>query len=670
MFVATEEILAVENLKVWLKTADVPIRAVDTVSFTIYRGETLALVGESGSGKSMTALALMRLLPNNAMLFENSVVKLQGINLSNMSEAEMHLVRRQEVAMIFQDPMMALNPVMTIGDQILEALPVQRHDKKRAIIEGLEWLERVKIPDATRIWDSYPHQLSGGMRQRVMIAIAIGKRPKLLIADEPTTSLDVTIQAQVISLMQELQAHYGTSILLITHNLGVVAQIANRISVMYAGHIIEESSAKDFLKGPKHPYSQKLLASLPEQGQRGQSLSFIPGLVPRLTEAFTRCRFHERCHTLLPVCETMAPAKNPVDSGMSRCHWYAAEAPAVQTMISPLNTKAVIAYEPIDRGDPVLEVYDLKVHYPIEKGPFRRKMGTVKAVDGVDCTLYEDETFAIVGESGCGKTSLAKALMHLVPVKAGKILYLGQDLRTLSHRALKKKRAHFQMIFQDPYSSLDPKMQVGDSLQEGMRNFNIGTDRAERADRVDHLLMQVGLPLDSKYRYPHEFSGGQRQRLCIARALSVGPQWLICDEPTSALDISVQAQVLNLLQALQNEYNISYIFITHDISLVRYMAHTAAVMYLGRIVEKGPAEELCKKPLHPYTQFLMASVPSIHRPISLLEILPGEIPSPSNPPTGCHFHPRCPHVMDICRTSYPKVYKEGETEVACYLYKK
>lgn len=668
MNIVTEEILAVKNLKVWLKTAAEPIRAVDTVSFTIYRGETLALVGESGSGKSMTALALMRLLPNNAMLFEGSEVKLQGVNLSNISEAEMSVVRRQELAIIFQDPMMALNPIMTIGAQIVEALPVQRHDKKRAKKEGLDWLKRVKMPDAERLWDSYPHQLSGGMRQRVMIAIAIGKRPKLLIADEPTTSLDVTIQAQVIMLMQELQAQYGTSILLITHNLGVVAQLATRVSVMYAGHIIEENNTQDLLRGPKHPYTQKLLASLPEQGKRGQFLPFIPGLVPTLKQPFRRCRFYERCHTLLPACESHLPDKNPVNTGMARCHWYASHAPALHTMLSPLNTQSIRAYDSLVPGEQLLDLQDLKIHFPIYKGLWKRKVGVVKAVDGVHCTLEEDETLAIVGESGCGKTSLARGIMQLLPIESGTVSYLGQNLNQLSAQALKKERQHFQMIFQDPYSSLDPKMPVGVSLSEGLRIFNIGSDRAERTDRIDHLLLQVGLPIDSKYLYPHEFSGGQRQRLCIARALSVGPRWLICDEPTSALDISVQAQVLNLLQSLQNEYNISYIFITHDISLVRYMADRVAVLYLGRIVEQGPATSVCEKPLHPYTQLLMASVPSVFHPLPMTEVLAGEIASPMEPPTGCHYHPRCPHAMDICRTTYPPITQVGDTKVACYLY--
>jgi peptide/nickel transport system ATP-binding protein len=670
MIPESDIILDIKNLKVWIETGEAPIRAIDTVNLTIRRGETIALVGESGSGKSMTALAIMRLLPSQSGLFTGSEIKLQGINLCGISDAEMQFVRRRQLAMIFQDPMMALNPIMTIGEQILEALPRHRHEKKRAFNEGIEWLERVKIPDPQRIWTSYPHQLSGGMKQRIMIAMALEKRPNLLIADEPTTALDVTIQAQVLSLIQELQAHYGTAVLLITHNLGVVAQLAHRVAVMYAGHIVEENSATEFFKNPKHPYSQKLLASLPENANRFQPLSSIPGSVPMLTQPFTRCRFYDRCHAHLPECDYQLPKLEKVGDSHTRCHWYAKYAPNIANQPSALNIKHLDI--PLDiealNSPTSLTVDNLKVSFPVEHGLFRKIVNTLKAVDGVTFHLQEGKTLAIVGESGCGKTTLAKTLVKLFTPTEGHIEYWEKSLAALVRGELRELRSQFQMIFQDPFSSLNPKMRIKDILEEGLLTLKIGSNAQEREDRVAVLLAQVGLPKEIQYRYPHEFSGGQRQRLCIARALSVGPRIIICDEPTSALDVSIQAQILNLLSALQQEYRMSYIFITHDMSLVRIVADIVAVMYLGRIIEMGPMLGVLNKPLHPYTQSLIAAIPSVKKHIDFFKVIQGEIPSPVTPPTGCHFHPRCPYAMDICKTQYPPITECDGHQVACHLW--
>jgi peptide/nickel transport system ATP-binding protein len=659
-----EPLLRVRGLTTWLGNPERPVRAVDGIDLDIRAGETFALLGESGCGKSMTALSIMRLLPPNGRIIGGDVL-LEGQALLDLSETAMRRERGGRAAMIFQEPMTSLNPVMTVGAQIAEA--VRLHDPSaRPALERrvVELLEAVGIPDPQRRRREYPHQLSGGMKQRVMIAMALAGRPRLLIADEPTTALDVTIQAQVLALLKQLQRETGMAVLLITHDLGVVAEVADRLAVMYAGEIVETGAAHEFFVAPRHPYSRKLFRALPGADKRSERLEVIPGMVPSLDATFTGCRFVARCAEARPLCRAQAPSwhPGPSDSGC-RCHFPATgEMAAVRDVSAPAR--------PVADGRSLVAVRDLRVHFPIHKGLFRRTVGAVKAVDGVDLEIGAGRTLALVGESGCGKTTVGKALLRLIEPTAGEVLFEGADLATLSREALRRKRREFQIIFQDPASSMNPRMLVGDIVAEGLVAQGIGDGREERRARVVRLLEQVGMPADAVDRYPHEFSGGQRQRICIARALALEPRLIVCDEPTSALDVSVQAQVLNLLRALQAEFGLSYLFITHDISVVAYVADEIAVMYLGRIVERGTVAEVLERPAHPYTRALLAAVPKPD-PAQRREHVPlkGDLPSPAAPPAGCHFHPRCPEATAVCREGYPGFRQLSETHrVACVLH--
>jgi peptide/nickel transport system ATP-binding protein len=547
---------------------------VDGVSFAIARGETFALVGESGCGKSMTALALMRLLPNAAQI-AGGAVRFADADLLAKTEAEMRAVRGGKIGMIFQEPATSLNPVLTVGMQIEEALRLHAGGDVQARV--VELLAAVGIPDPQRRAGEYPFQMSGGMKQRVMIAMALAGEPELLIADEPTTALDVTIQAQVLDLLHELKTQRGMALLLITHDLGVVARMADRVGVMRDGKLVEVASTADFFRAPAHPYSRSLFAALPEN-------------------------------------------------------------------LDPPEQKSV----PAGR-QALLDVRGLQVHFPIRRGLLQRTVAHVKAVDGVDLALAAGRTLALVGESGCGKTTAGKAILGLQGRTGGTMKLDGEPVAGLVP-------ARMQMVFQDPFGSLDPRMRVGEIVAEGHR----------RAD-VAALLEQVGLTADMAGRYPHEFSGGQRQRIAIARALAVNPALLICDEPTSALDVSVQAQVLRLLADLQARLGLAYLFITHNIAVVDYLAHEVAVMYLGRIVERGTTEEVLRTPRHPYTQALLAAVPKLDGAAGEKLLVPGDPPSPAHPPAGCHFHPRCPRATTRCREAYPDAVTISAChQVACF----
>ncbi|MBT9612980.1 MAG: dipeptide ABC transporter ATP-binding protein, partial [Burkholderiales bacterium] len=513
-----------------------------------------------------------------------------------------------------------------------------------------------------------PHQLSGGMKQRVMIAIALACEPALLIADEPTTALDVTIQAQVLALLRELQHKNGMALLFITHDLGVVAEMAHRVGVMYAGEIVEMAAREAFFKNPRHPYSQKLFDSVPRLDKRGTALAMIPGSVPKLDRTFTGCRFAARCEFAWARCTDETPRWTVLEQGVgARCHLLEQEAGAGRQASGVTVQASEVRHQA--SGRELLRVRDLKVHFPIRKGFLQRVVGAVKAVDGVSLAIPAGRTLALVGESGCGKTTVGKGILQLVPVTGGSVLFEGQELTSLNRNQLRSKRGAFQIIFQDPFSSLDPRMVIAEILEEGMRALNVGANAQVRAQRIDRLLEEVGLAADTKYRYPHEFSGGQRQRIAIARALAVNPKLIVCDEPTSALDVSVQAQILNLLRGLQQTHQLSYLFITHNISVVEYLAHDVAVMYLGRIVEHGPVEAVLGAPKHPYTQALLSAVPMIEKASGREVIhLQGELPSPAHPPSGCHFHPRCPHAMPVCSERYPDETVFGAQVVRCYLY--
>ncbi len=668
----THTLLDVKDLKVRLGAGDNAVRPVDGISFSIARGETFALLGESGCGKSMTALSLLRLLPQPAGEITGGSVKLNGEELLALPESGMRAIRGGRIAMIFQEPQTSLNPVMNVGEQISESLALHKAlfgDAARK--EVIRLLDAVGIPDAPRRYGEYPHQLSGGMKQRVMIAMALAGDPDLLIADEPTTALDVTIQAQVLELIADLQRERGMAVLLITHDLAVVAGIADHVAVMYAGQIVEQAPRDVFYDAPQHPYSQKLFAALPDSSKRDQRLTVIPGTVPPLNQVFHACRFAERCERAWELCRQTAPDWFALDERRGvRCHLANPSVSVPDTSESPEQVAAQrVAAPSAGAGNELLTVTDLKVHFPIQRGFFRRTVGYVRAVDGVSLSIPRGETLALVGESGCGKTTAGKGILQLLRPTGGSVCFEGTNLLELKGEALRRRRSEFQIIFQDPFSSMNPRMTVGDIIEEGMIAQGIGGSPAQRRQRVDRLLDQVGLRPENRSRYPHQFSGGQRQRICIARALAVEPKLIVCDEPTSALDVSVQAQILNLLKDLQGELGLSYLFITHDLSVVSYLADRVAVMYLGRIVEEGSVGDVLDNAQHPYTQALLSAVPTLDKETQREIIrLEGDMPSPANPPSGCHFHPRCPRATDVCRESYPAPVRLGEGHSArCHL---
>ncbi|MDP2136130.1 MAG: ABC transporter ATP-binding protein [Sulfuritalea sp.] len=655
-------ILSVSELAIHIREA----RPVDGISFDIAAGECFALLGESGCGKSMTALGLMRLLPAAARA-HSGTVNFEGRDLLALPESEMREVRGGGIGMIFQEPATSLNPVLTVGRQIVEALELHAGllgAAARARAEAL--LDQVGIPDPRRRLDDFPFQLSGGLRQRVMIAIALAGSPRLLIADEPTTALDVTIQAQVLDLLDELRHKQDMALLLITHDLGVVARMADRIGVMYAGQLVEEAPREVFFTRPAHPYSVRLFAALPDADRRGGRLATIPGSVPAAEVRHAGCRFVDRCSEVMAECRTAPPPWRDAGDGQRVRCFLPGLPPGVVAEVGAGDSAAAV------EARPLLEVQDLQVHFPIRRGLLQRAVGAVRAVDGLSLQLMPGRTLALVGESGCGKTTAGKAMLQLIRPTGGRVQLDGVELTTRSSAELRPLRAKMQMVFQDPFASLNPRLRIGDIIAEGMQalgtggiggNGSKGDRSGDMVAKVGPLLEQVGLRADMAGRYPHEFSGGQRQRIAIARALAVNPQLLICDEPTSALDVSVQAQILNLLSDLQRDLKLAYLFITHNIAVVDYLAHDVAVMYLGRVVESGSAAEVLRAPRHPYTKALLAAVPRVDGARSEVPKLAGDMPSPANPPSGCHFHPRCPLADDECRGSYPGETRHGETHV-------
>ena len=694
----SEPLLRVDNLKTYFRTAEGLALAVDGVSFEIQHNEIFAIVGESGCGKSVTALSISQLVPQPAGFIAGGEVYYKGREITRLPEVEKQKIRGNEIAMIFQEPMTSLNPVFTVGDQILEAIHQhQRIGGRAAKNAAVEMLNLVGIPEPARCFEEYPHQLSGGMRQRVMIAIALSCQPGLLIADEPTTALDVTIQAQILELIKQLQREFGMAVLLITHDLGIVSEMADRVAIMYAGKIVETSDWRTLYHNPHHPYTTKLLDSLPSRQKRGDALQTIQGQIPQATRYPDGCRFADRCPQVMNGCDAILPPSIEIATRHhTACHLYNPDfnrsddaaritaTPASTTVAPTTPPKFRFVENPrrcLDRGDPTtpghnitgepcIHVNNLRVHFPIVKGILKRTVGHVHAVAGINLAIPKGKTLALVGESGCGKTTLGKAILRLgVPIQ-GEIRYDDIDLVQLSRSELHPYRRKLQIIFQDPYASLNPRAMVGQTIQEGMITHGIGANRSEREDRVCKLMQRVGLSPDMVSRYPHEFSGGQRQRIGIARCLAVEPEFIVCDEATSALDVSVQAQILNLLMELQDDLNLTYLFITHNLSVVEYLADEVAVMYLGRIVERGTTEEIFDQPKHPYTRALLSTVPKIDPETGIEKIqLEGDVPSPINPPKGCHFHPRCPETMPHCSEAYPDEVAFTETHSCrCYLY--
>ena len=632
------------------------VKPVDDVSLYIDSGETLGIVGESGCGKSMTGLSIMRLLPPGGHIASGSIEFL-GRDLAQTSYEEMQKVRGNDIAMIFQDPMTSLNPTMTIGDQVAEPVRIHRDANHHDAMErAAEVLGLVGLPRPRERLKDYPHQLSGGMRQRVMIAMALACDPKLLIADEPTTALDVTIQAQILELLDNLKNQLGMSVLLITHDMGVIAGRTDRVMVMYAGKVVEGCSTDNLFEEMHHPYSQALLASIPRLEQDNlQRLHSIPGLPPDLTNPPVGCRFAPRCARASEQCHNDEPPLDGPSEHVFAC-FHPIDGPLDLTHLHRQGDGTDAGSDAGAEPQVLLKVTNLVKEFPVANGLLgRRKGAKVHAVSGVSFSVRKGETYGLVGESGCGKTTVGRLVTALEFADSGSIELEGEDITKLSRKALRAKRRDFQLMFQDPYASLDPRMRVGRILREPLAIQGIGS-RAEQHEIIERLLADVGLPSSAVERYAHEFSGGQRQRIGLARALALNPKLVVADEPVSALDVSIRSQVLNLMKRLQDTFDLTYIVISHDLAVVKYLADTIGVMYLGKIVETGPSNLIYQHPLHPYTSSLIDAIPL---PSPELErsksgaIVRGELPSAIDPPSGCRFRTRCPRAADVCANEEP-----------------
>ena len=665
--------LRVRGLTVTFVGSGRPVPAVRGIDFDVSANEVLGIVGESGSGKSVTSLAISGLLPPAAQV--TGSIQLEGVEVTTLDAGALRRMRGRDVGMVFQDPTTTLNPVLPIGRQVIEGQVAHGQvESGKAAQRAVELLREVDIPDPEGRVNQFPHQFSGGMRQRAVIAMAMSGRPRLIIADEPTTALDVTVQAQVLAVLAKRQADTGAAVILITHDMGVVAEVADKVAVMYGGRIVESGPVEEIFKRPCHPYTVGLLRSIPRIDTVDTRLVPITGQPPTPSQLPAGCSFHPRCAIgrERALCASQDPALRAVGAEhASACHFpeEVGQLLAETDLLSPaLPRAATRAGTPV--GQPLLEVDRLQVYYPIKAGLLRRRVGWVRAVDGVSLSVRAGETVGLVGESGCGKTTTGRAIMGLVAKSGGRVSFDGQDITDLPRDAMRKVRRNMQYIFQDPYSSLNPMLKVGDIVAEPLRIHGL-YDESGGARWVAQLFDLVGLSGSMVNRYPQEFSGGQRQRIGIARALALKPRLLILDEPVAALDVSIQAQVINLLQDLQRELSLAYLFIAHDLSVVRHISDRVAVMYLGRIVEESSKAALYATPTHPYTQSLMSAVPvpdpgaRASRKRILLE---GDIPNPASPPSGCHFHPRCFKATDLCRSKAPAyvAYPGSPTHVACH----
>jgi peptide/nickel transport system ATP-binding protein len=665
--VQAEPLLEVADLRVEFVRPTGTLRAVEGVSFAVASGETVAVVGESGSGKSVTALAIMRLLPRPTGRISGGRIAFEGRNLLDLADNDMRQLRGRAIAMIFQEPMTSLNPILTIGLQIME--PLQIHlgmSEAAARARAVELMGLVGIPDAERRLGQYPHQFSGGMRQRVMIAIGLACNPKLLIADEPTTALDVTIQAQILELMKGLSRQLGVALVIITHNLGIVARYADRVIVMYAGRIAEHGPADTIFHRPRHPYTMGLLRSVPRLDRaRGAKLETIEGLPPSLAAPPPGCRFAPRCPHRIEPCGGETELVATDTGGQSAC-LRSAEIAAGR--IEWAAEAAGDAAKAAAMTAPLLSVRNLTKHFPVRLG-LGGKRGVVRAADDVSFDIGPGETVGLVGESGCGKTTIGRLILRLESPTSGTIRFAGRDLLAASAAELKALRRQIQVIFQDPYSSLNPRMRVGDIVGEPIRVYRLAPDAGAALDRVRDLLGQVGLAPEMAARYPHQLSGGQRQRIGIARALAMQPSFIVCDEAVSALDVSIQGQIINLIEDLQRRHRLAYLFIAHDLAVVRHISMRVVVMYLGRVMEVAERDALYREPLHPYTKLLLDAAPIPDPAIERSRahrLIQGELPSPLAPPSGCVFHTRCPIAGPECRQDTPalRMVRPGH-QVAC-----
>jgi len=668
-------LLRVSDLRTHFRVGfDKTAKAVDGISFELEEGKTLALVGESGCGKTQTAFSLIRLVAENGF-HPSGEILFDGKSLFTLEEEEMRGIRGNDIAMIFQEPMTSLNPVYQVRSQLEEPLRLHRKmEKGEARKRAIELLDQVGIPDPDKRIHNYPHELSGGMKQRVMIAMALACEPKLLIADEPTTALDVTIQAQVLRLMSDLQKQTGMAILLITHDMGIVNQMADDLCIMYAGKIAEQGSREQVFRHMAHPYTRRLFDSIPKASDTKYLLNTIPGLVPPATEYGAGCLFADRCQFTMDICKSRDIKPYLLDAGHEvSCHLY--ESGKVQDLEQD-RVRHPAPEKKIEDTN-LISVKGLKTWFPVHKGIFRRVANYVKAVDDIDLDIKRGSTLALVGESGCGKTTLGESILRLTREARGSVLFQGQDLMKLEKEELKKIRRHMQIVFQDPFGSLSPRMRIRELVEEGLRVHFPEMPETESMEKIIKVLTEVGLDPSIIDRYPHEFSGGQRQRISIARALVLEPEFLVLDEPTSALDVSVQAQVMNLLRELQSKRGLTYLFITHNLNVVRYLADQVAIMYLGRIVEYGSVEKLFDDPKHPYTKTLLEAVPDLEKR-KPFEAIFGDVPSPLNPPSGCHFHPRCSLLMNEpegsplrqkCQAQYPEETHAGNHYARCHAVK-
>ncbi|WP_327664721.1 ABC transporter ATP-binding protein [Streptomyces sp. NBC_00498] len=654
----TEPLLRIEDLRVDISTRDRTVHALDGVSLELAPGDALGIVGESGCGKTMTALSVLGLLPSGGEVTGGRII-FDGQDLATAPAPVLQDVRGNTIGMVFQDPLTSLNPTMTIGAQVAEPLLLHRDvSKKEAWARAEETLRLVGMPQPAERMKAYPHQLSGGMRQRVAIAMALVCEPKLLIADEPTTALDVTTQHQILELIDDLRERLGMAMILVTHDLGVIANRVDRVAVMYAGQVAEQSDVRGLFARPRHRYTEALFAALPERAADNETeLHTIPGLPPSLTVRPTGCRFAPRCLFATDDCRTLEPFLEE-DEVQGAEHRFACFHP-VPTGADAADADAVVAPAPIPAqdaptSDVLVELDSLVKEFPLKGGPFSRSKGTVSAVGGVSLSIRKGETFGMVGESGCGKTTLGRIVAGLEEPTAGSVRFDGRDRASLSRSERRAHRRDVQLMFQDSTAAMDPRMRVGEILREPLVIQGVG-DKAEQEKLIGELLDAVGLPRGAVHRYPHEFSGGQRQRLGLARALTLSPDLVVADEPVSALDVSVQAQILNLMRELQRERGLTYLFISHDLAVVRYLADTVGVMYLGKLVEVGPAEQVYNHPLHPYTRGLLdtVNVPDPEATAASGSPLTGETPSAAKPPSGCRFRTRCPIAQDVCATTEP-----------------